>query len=101
MNERKLLDQVRDKIRLKHYSIKTEQSYVSWTKCYIFFHHLCHPNEMGKDEIEQFLTFLAVQKKVSPTTQNQAFFQTLLCYPSFTSENGFTFYSGTLGTQKR
>ncbi len=80
MKERKLLDQVRDKIRLKHYSIKTEQSYVSWIKRYIFFHHLRHPNEMGKDEIEQFLTFLAVQKKVSPTTQNQAFSALLFLY---------------------
>ena len=66
MKERKLLDQVRDKIRLKHYSIKTEKSYVGWIKRYIFFHDLRHPNVMGKTEIESFLTFLAVQKKVSP-----------------------------------
>ena len=95
MKERKLLDQVRDKIRLKHYSIKTEQSYVSWIKRYIFFHHLRHPNEMGKDEIEQFLTFLAVQKKVSRYFTH---FQTFLRNTSFASWHRLTFYSGTLGT---
>ncbi|MGB5966678.1 MAG: phage integrase N-terminal SAM-like domain-containing protein [Sulfurimonadaceae bacterium] len=57
MKERKLLDQVRDKIRFKHYSIKTEKSYVGWIKRYIVFHSLQHPREMGKAEIESFLTF--------------------------------------------
>ena len=71
--KKKLLDIVRDKIRFKHYSIKTEQSYLSWIKRYIFFHNKKHPKEMGKIEIEAFLTHLAVDKKVSPTTQNQAF----------------------------
>lgn len=78
--KRKLLDQVRDKIRVKHYSIKTEQSYVGWVKQYIFFHNKRHPLEMGKAEIEQFLTYLAVNKKVSPTTQNQAFSALLFLY---------------------
>ena len=80
MMKRKLLDQVRDKIRVKHYSIKTEQSYVGWVKQYIFFHNKRHPLEMGKAEIEQFLTYLAVNKKVSPTTQNQAFSALLFLY---------------------
>lgn len=71
--KKKLLDIVRDKIRFKHYSIKTEESYVGWMKRYIFFHNKRHPIEMGKIEIEQFLTWLAVDKKVSPTTENQAF----------------------------
>ena len=56
--KKKLLDVVRDKIRFKHYSIKTEQSYVGWIKRYIFFHNKRHPIEMGKAEIEQFLTWL-------------------------------------------
>lgn len=73
MKKKKLLDIVRDKIRFKHYSIKTEESYVGWMKRYIFFHNKRHPIEMGKIEIEQFLTWLAVDKKVSPTTENQAF----------------------------
>ena len=77
---KKLLDIVRDKIRVKHYSIKTEKSYVSWIKRYIFFHKLRHPNEMGKREIEQFLTHLAVERNVSPTTQNQAFNALLFLY---------------------
>ena len=70
---KKLLDIMRDKIRFKHYSIKTEQSYVGWAKRYIFFHNKRHPKDMGKLEIEQFLTHLATKLKVSPTTQNQAF----------------------------
>jgi len=80
MQKRKLLDQVRDKIRLKHYSIRTEKSYVGWIKRYIAFHKMRHPSEMGKQDIENFLTFLAVEKKVSPTTQNQAFSALLFLY---------------------
>ena len=69
---KKLLDQVRDAIRLKHYSIRTEKSYVSWIKCYIQFHHKTHPKEMGAREIQAFLTHLASEQKVSASTQNQA-----------------------------
>ena len=71
--KKKLLDVVRDKIRFKHYSYSTEKTYVHWIKHYILFHNKKHPMEMGKDEIESFLTFLATKKRVSPTTQNQAF----------------------------
>ena len=78
--KRKLLDMVRDKIRLKHYSIKTEHSYIGWIKRYIFFHNKRHPKDMGKVEIEQFLTWLAVEQKVSPATQNQAFSAILFLY---------------------
>jgi integron integrase len=78
--KKKLLDTVRNKIRFKHYSLSTERTYVHWIKHYIFFHNKKHPIEMGKEEIEQFLTFLAVQKKVSPTTQNQAFSAILFLY---------------------
>ena len=78
--KRKLLDIVRDKIRFKHYSIKTEHSYIGWIKRYIFFHNKRHPKDMGKVEIEQFLTWLAVEQKVSPTTQNQAFSAILFLY---------------------
>jgi len=78
--KKKLLDIVRDKIRFKHYSLSTERTYIHWIKHYIFFHNKKHPVEMGKEEIEQFLTFLAVQKKVSPTTQNQAFSALLFLY---------------------
>ena len=58
--KKKLLDIVRDKIRVKHYSMSTERTYIHWIKHYIFFHNKKHPIEMGKEEIEQFLTFLAV-----------------------------------------
>ncbi len=68
----KLLDQVRFAIRAKHYSIRTEQSYVSWIKRFILFHRKRHPREMGEVEINQFLTHLAVNKRVSASTQNQA-----------------------------
>src|ERR1044071_6979083 len=68
----KLLDQVREVIRLKHYSIRTEDAYVQWIKRYIFFHNKRHPKEMGAVEIEAFLTDLAVRGKVSASTQNQA-----------------------------
>ena len=78
--KKKLLDIVRDKIRLKHYSYATEKGYVSWIKRYILFHDKKHPVQMGKVEIEQFLTYLATKKRVSPTTQNQAFSALLFLY---------------------
>jgi integron integrase len=80
MAKKKLLDMVREKIRLKHYSRKTEQAYTGWIKRYILFHDKKHPAEMGKEEIEAFLTWLAVERHVSPTTQNQAFNALLFLY---------------------
>ena len=68
----RLLDQVRDKLRVKHYSIRTEQAYSDWIKRYIFFHDKRHPQDMGARDIEAFLTHLAVAGKVSASTQNQA-----------------------------
>lgn len=76
---KKLIDQVRDVIHLKHYSLQTERSYIQWIKRYIFFHAKRHPKEMGKLEIEQFLTSLA-NSKVSSTTQNQAFNALMFLY---------------------
>jgi len=77
---KKLLDQVREAIRLKHYSIRTEEAYVSWIKRYILFHNKRHPNEMGRAEIEAFLTHLAVNKNVAASTQNQALSALLFLY---------------------
>lgn len=68
----KLLDQIRDRIRLKHYSRRTEDVYVDWAKSFILYHNKRHPQEMGKQEIEEFLTCLVRDRKVSATTQNQA-----------------------------
>lgn len=68
----KLLDQVRDKLRVKHYAIRTEQSYVDWIKRYIYFHDKTHPKDLGAQDVEAFLTHLAVVGKVAASTQNQA-----------------------------
>jgi integron integrase len=78
--KRKLLDQVRDAIRLKHYSYKTEQSYVAWIRRYILFHNKRHPQEMGTEEVEAFLTHLAVTENVAASTQNQALSALLFLY---------------------
>jgi integron integrase len=69
---RKLLDRLRDTIRLKHYSYSTEQTYVNWNRRYILFHNKRHPQEMGAAEVEAFLTHLAVHENVAASTQNQA-----------------------------
>ena len=68
----RLLDQVRGKIRLKHYCIRTEQSYTDWIKRFIRHFGKRHPRELGAAEMEQFLTHLAVAGKVAASTQNQA-----------------------------
>src|SRR5664279_1337425 len=68
----RLLDQVRDRIRFRHYSIRTEQAYVDWIKRFIHFHGKRHPAAMGAAAVELFLTDLAVARKVSASTQNQA-----------------------------
>ena len=78
--KKKLLDIVRDKIRFKHYILSIEKTYIHWIKHYIFYHNKKHPIEMAKPEIEAFLTHLAVTRKVSPSTQNQAFSAILFLY---------------------
>ncbi len=69
---KKLLERVRETIRLKHYSQKTEQAYLNWIKQYILFHDKKHPQDMAATEVEAFLTYLAVERKVAASTQNQA-----------------------------
>ena len=76
----KLLDNARNTFRRKHYSLRTEETYISWMKRYIFFHNKKHPKDMGVAEIEKFLTYLAVREKVSAATQNQAFNAILFLY---------------------
>mgnify|MGYP001025394385 CR=1 FL=1 len=71
-NKPKLLDRARYSLRQRNYSPRTENTYVNWMKRYILFHKKRHPKEMGENEIEEFLTHLAVVKKVAPSTQNQA-----------------------------
>jgi site-specific recombinase XerD len=76
----KLLDQVRDKIRFKHYSLSTENTYLSWIKQFIVYHGKRHPVDLGAAEVEQFLTYLATQRHVSSSTQNQALSAILFLY---------------------
>ena len=68
----KLLDRLREKIRVRHYSISTETQYVHWVKRFILFHNKRHPNILGAVEVEAFLTHLAVDGNVAASTQNQA-----------------------------
>lgn len=76
----KLLDQVRETIRRKHYSPSTEKTHILWIKRLIFFHKKRHPLEMGEREIEAFLSSLTIEEKVSASTQNQAFNALLFLY---------------------
>lgn len=76
----RLLDQVRDCLRLKHYSPRTETAYLQWVKRFIIFHNKQHPLEMGKHEVEAFLTSLAVDRNVSAATQSQALSALLFLY---------------------
>jgi integron integrase len=69
---KKLLEQVSDMIRVKHYSLRTEKTYVDWIKRYILFHNKRHPKDMGGEEIQAFITHLATDRTVSASTQNQA-----------------------------
>jgi site-specific recombinase XerD len=79
-HSKKLLDQVRDALRLKHYSYRTEQAYIDWITRYILYHGKRHPQEMGSAEVQAFLTHLAVEKNVAASTQNQAFSALLFLY---------------------
>lgn len=76
----KLLDQVRNTIQLKHYSYRTEETYVSWIRRFILFHDKRHPKEMGIPEIETYLTYLATDRNVAASTQNQAMYAILFLY---------------------
>jgi integron integrase len=77
---RKLLEQVSDALRVKHYSYQTEKSYLLWIRRFILFHNKRHPKEMGGEEINAFLTHLAVEGKVAASTQNQALSALLFLY---------------------
>lgn len=77
---KKLLDQYRDALRVKHYSPRTEETYILWVKNFILYHNKRHRKEMGISEIGQFLAHLASEKEVSASTQNQAFSAILFLY---------------------
>lgn len=76
----KLLDQVREAILTRHYSFRTEEAYVAWIRRFILFHDKRHPAEMGKVEIEKFLTALAVERHVAASTRNLALAAILFLY---------------------
>src|SRR5512146_1550678 len=76
----RLLDRVREAIRARHYSLRTEEAYVAWIRRYILFHKKRHPAEMGEPEIDAFLTDLAVNGRVAASTQNQALSALLFLY---------------------
>ncbi len=80
MDKPRLLDRLRAAIRARHYSLRTEEAYVAWVRRYVLFHGKRHPDEMGEAEINAFLTDLAVKKKVSASTQNQALSALLFLY---------------------
>jgi integron integrase len=80
MVKQKLLDTARDTMRRKHLSYRTEQAYIYWMRQFILFQGKRHPGEMGEAEVSEFLTFLATKKRVSASTQNQAFAALLFLY---------------------
>ena len=82
----KLLDRVRDAIRLKHYSIRTEQAYTDWIRRFILFHGKRHPSAMGEMEVTEFLTHLARDQNVAASTQNQALSALLFLYKEVLKE---------------
>ena len=79
-NKPKLLDQVRNVIRRKHYSIRTEQAYIDWIKRFVIYHGKRHPQEMAEREVADFLTHLARDLNVAASTQNQALSALLFLY---------------------
>ena len=81
MPEKKLADRLRQAIRLRGYSIRTEKTYVHWYLRFVRFHKLRHPATMGAPEIEAFLTYLAAHEQVSASTQNQALSDLLFFLP--------------------
>jgi hypothetical protein len=80
MSKPKLLDHVRSTIRFRHFSIRTEQTYIHWIKRFILFHKKRHPLEMGEEEIRQFLSYLATKENVASSTQNVALSALLFLY---------------------
>jgi integron integrase len=75
-----LLDRVRQQVRTLHYSLRTEEAYVFWARAFIRFHGLRHPSEMGGDEVQAFLTHLAAERQVAPSTHRQALSALLFLY---------------------
>ena len=80
MNSPKLLEQIRDEIRIRHYSIRTEKAYLDWIKRFVIFNNKRHPTEMSEPEIMNFINYLACKRNVASSTQNQALCAILFMY---------------------
>ncbi len=91
-----LLDEVRHTLRVKHYSLRTEQAYVYWIKRYVQFYNMQHPSKLGPEQIREFLTNLATKEKVSASTQNQALNALFFLYDSILQKD-----IGTIGNFPR
>jgi len=78
--QRRLLPSLRDALRLRRYSLKTDKAYVHWVKRYVRFHRMCHPKDMGAREVTAFLNHLASERQVAAATQNQALAALLFLY---------------------
>ena len=83
MPESKLLNSLKEDLRTKYYSKKTEEAYIKWIRDFIVFNGKRHPTELDKTNVEKFLTYLAVKRKVSASTQNQALSAILYLYKNF------------------
>ena len=80
LQSKRLLDQMRERLRYMHYSLNTEKTYLYWVRWFIRFHGLRHPREMGQPEVERFLTMLANERKAAPSTHRQALSAILYLY---------------------
>jgi integron integrase len=96
----RLLDQLREHIRYRHYSLRTEEAYVHWVRAFIRFHGLQHPRSLGRAEIESFLTWLAAERQVSPSTHKQALSALLFLYQQVLGQKDLPWMS-ELGRPKR
>ncbi len=86
LQSKRLLDQMRERLRYMHYSLSTEKTYLYWVRWFIRFHGLRHPREMGRLEVEQFLTMLANERKAAPSTHRQALSAILYLYKEVLSQ---------------
>ncbi len=86
----KILDRVRWHLRVKHYSLRTEELYVQWIRRFILFHQKRHPEQMGEEEIAAFLSHLAIDGHVAASTQNQAFSALLFLFSKSSIESSIT-----------
>lgn len=86
LQSKRLLDQMRERLRYMHYSLSTEKTYLYWVRWFIRFHGLRHPREMGRPEVEQFLTMLANERKAAPSTHRQALSAILYLYKEVLSQ---------------